>query len=70
MYMEIIPTECDCCGKMVSGVLDKSNWFGKYLGPDEEQICFDCIKDRPGYREEFLEKIGVPVERLGKLQIL
>ncbi len=63
-YMTIIPMKCDCCGKMISGYSDRSTWVGKYLKPNENKICRKCIKDRPGYAEEFLEKIGVSVDNL------
>ncbi len=62
--MAIIPTRCDCCGKMVDSFSDRSGWFGKYLKPDEDRICHDCIKDRKGYAKELLEKTGVTVEVL------
>ncbi len=62
--MEIIPSKCDCCGKMVSSFSDKSEWFGKYLKPEEKEICHDCIKGRDGYAEEFQENFGVSVEVL------
>ncbi len=58
-YMSIIPVKCDCCGKMVGNYSDRSEWFGKYLRPDESKICPNCIKGREGYAEEFLEKTGV-----------
>ena len=62
--MTIIPVKCDCCGKMVNSYSDKSQWFGKYLKPNENKICRHCIKDREGYAKEFQEKIGVSVEAL------
>lgn len=62
--MKVIPVKCDCCGKMVSGFSDSSEWWGKFLKPDEEKICHNCIKDRKGYAEEFLKQIGVPMEVL------
>ena len=60
----IIRVKCDCCGKMVGSYSDRSNWFGKYLKPEENKICHDCIKTRDGYAEEFLEKIGIPLDNL------
>ena len=63
-YMNIIPIQCDCCGEMVESFSDRSGWFGKYLNSGERRICNNCIKDRVGYAEEFLEKIGVSVEVL------
>ena len=62
---QVIPTKCDCCGRIVSSFSDKSEWFGKYLNSNEEKICRKCIKTREGYAEEFLEKIGVSVDSLG-----
>lgn len=61
-FMHIIPTKCDCCGEMVAGFSDKSEWFGKYLKPNEGKICHNCIKGREGYAEEFLEKTGVSID--------
>ena len=55
---EIIPVKCDCCGSMVAIFSNRSEWWGKYLKPDEETICHNCIKDRPGYAAEFKEKTG------------
>ena len=65
-YLYISPVKCDCCGQMVNTFSSKDGgaWFGEYLKPEEEKVCRNCIKDRPGYKEEFLEKIGVPVEAL------
>ncbi|KKM73910.1 hypothetical protein LCGC14_1405610 [marine sediment metagenome] len=56
---QIIPVRCDCCGEMVYSFSGKEEWFGKYLKPDEEKICRNCIKGREGYAEEFKEKIGI-----------
>ena len=61
-YMRTIPTKCDCCGKMVKNFSSRPGWFGKYLKPEENKICHSCIKGRDGYAEEFLEKIGIPVD--------
>ena len=58
-YVQIVPIKCDSCGEMVMSLSDKSQWFGKYLRDGEERICYNCIKDREGYAEEYLEKIGV-----------
>lgn len=58
-YLSIIPVKCDCCGEMVEHFSDRSQWWGKYLKPGEEKICNNCIKDRPGYREEFKEIFGL-----------
>ena len=61
-WIEIIPVKCDCCGKMTKGYSSKGwEWFGKYLKDDEEKICHDCIKDRPGYAEEFEKMTGVSI---------
>ena len=56
--MRIIPVNCDCCGEMTDTYLDKSEWWRKYLKPEENKICPKCIGDRYGYAQEFLEKIG------------
>ncbi len=63
-FMQIIYTKCDCCGEMVDSFSSRGEWFGKYLRPNEEKICCNCIKDREGYAEEFLEKIGVPLSSI------
>lgn len=63
-HLTIIPVKCDCCGEMTRSFSDKSSWFGKYLKPNEEKICRNCIKTRDGYAEEFLEKFGISVEGL------
>ena len=63
-YISIIPIKCDCCGKMVDSYSDRSNWFGKYLKPNENKICHKCIRGRKGYAKEFLEKIHIPLEVL------
>ena len=62
--LQVILIKCDSCCKPTSNFSDKSNWFGKYLKPNESQICPNCIRDRDGYAQEFLEKIGVPVDTL------
>ena len=62
--MEVLPTKCDCCGEMKCGFSDRGEWFGKYLKPDENRICHDCIKGRDGYADEFLEKIGISVDNI------
>lgn len=56
--MQVIPTKCDCCGKMVDFFSDRSGWFGKYLKPKEHKICNDCIRDRNGYADEYRENTG------------
>ncbi len=61
-YFSIIPIKCDCCGKMVEGYSDMSEWWGKYLKPDEKKICHDCIKGRDGYAKEFRDKAGVDIQ--------
>ena len=58
-FMATMPTECDCCGEKVPYFSDKNEWCGKYLKDDEEKVCFNCIKGRDGYAEEFLEKFGI-----------
>lgn len=62
--IEVLSIRCDCCGEMTDSFSDKSEWFGKYIKPEEGRICFKCIKDRVGYAQEFLEKIGVSTEAL------
>ncbi len=62
-YLHIIPQKCDCCGEMVKSVYRKHKkvWFNKYLKPDEGQVCANCLKDREGYAEEFLEIYKMPM---------
>ena len=62
-YLQTIPTKCDCCGEMVNGFYDKSGqWWDRYLNPDEESICLGCIADRPGFRKEYRQLIGMSVD--------
>jgi len=62
-YFTINKVKCDCCGKItVRGKQIDDEWFGKYLKPNEERICHACIRDRKGYKEEFLEQIGVSLD--------
>lgn len=62
-YFHIIAVQCDCCGEMVKHYSGRGGaWFEKYLLPEEDVVCRRCIKGRPGYAEEFLEKIGIPVD--------
>lgn len=65
-YMHIIPVKCDCCGRMVGTYSSKAKgaWFAKYLKPNEEKVCRNCMKDREGYAEEFLEIFKIPLENL------
>ena len=34
--------------------------------PAKDKKCFNCIKNREGYAEEFLEKIGITIEAWDK----
>ena len=62
-YLHIIPVECDCCGEMVTHSIAryKKAWFNKYLETDEKRACYNCIKDREGFAEEFLEIHKMPM---------
>lgn len=55
-YLRTFATKWDCCGEMKVGFSSRGEWFGKYLKPDEEQICHTCIHNREGYRVEFLRR--------------
>lgn len=63
-YLSLMPTKYDCCGKWVQSFSDRSGWFGKYLKPNEERICHNCIKGREGYAEEFQKRIGISIDVL------
>ena len=62
-YLQIIPDPCDCCGEMVCHSIAKYKkaWFNKYLGTDERRFCYNCIKDRDGFAEEFLKIHKMPM---------
>ena len=69
-WMDIILVKCDCCGEMTKGCYsrDGNQWFGKYLNPGEEKVCYNCIKNRPGYAEEFEKLIGISIEEMDKIK--
>lgn len=67
-YITIESVKCDVCYLMVEGYYSRGAWFGKYLKPNEKKICFNCIKDRDGFREEFKRLIGISVERYEKIK--
>lgn len=66
--MEIIPTKCDRCGKMVTDFYPKAEWWEKYLLPEESQICYDCIKNRSDFKEEFQKNTGVSTKELERIK--
>lgn len=55
---------CSKCRKSSMGFYDNYDrdvWFSKYIKDGEGKICFDCIKNRRGFRKEFKSLIGVSV---------
>jgi hypothetical protein len=59
--INIIPIVCTSCGKKTSSFYCKNGeWWDKYVKPTE-QLCLDCIKDIPGFADEFKKLIGISV---------
>lgn len=67
-YMDAMPIKCDRCGKMVIHFYNKGEWWEKYLLPDEDQICYGCIKDRSDFKEKFKQNIGISAEEFEKIK--
>lgn len=64
----IIPIRCSCCGKKTDFFYCKGGeWWDKYVEP-AEQICLDCIKDRPGFADDFKKMVGISVWEYEKLK--
>ena len=61
------PINCDSCTKPTTTFYNKTGeWWDEFL-EDDEKICLDCMKDRPGFREKWDEMIGIPIERYQEL---
>jgi hypothetical protein len=62
--MTIIQTKCQKCGTLVDEFYnsDSAMWWAEFMTAYDGELCLDCIKDRPGFKEAFEKNVGISVE--------
>lgn len=60
--ISIIKIKCSSCGKEIEEFYGKNGeWWDKYIN-DNENICFNCIKNRPGFADDFKRLVGISIK--------
>lgn len=65
----ILPFTCSVCKKKAAAAYyerSSGNWWNKYVKDGETEVCLNCIKERPGFKDDFLKQVGMTVEAYQK----